>query len=293
MLLEDIGDRLLPYSSRGSDGALRYRFTPNDHRLLELMAEGLSQPRYYRDNDMEDALRRFFQSCSYRLFLFEEASYEMAYSWQRSNSRLCTFALLPLPPRSVKPKGNRIYQVIPTAIAKDLGVPRLIEIPAKRLLLFRLSPLLEKRLHQMIEDLAVLSDPIFPEFVQRQFSTTRPFVPFDSSEYLRVAKMAAFAATREIGWHGRSQFAGVDQEYMLEPYWWYRELLFERFIIEVREELLKTLNGGLAWIGQLMGLPLRVEIRGLPGPKEVDEAMNKLQSGEGTLSEIMRPFSRI
>ncbi|MGH2561743.1 MAG: hypothetical protein ACRDJH_21970 [Thermomicrobiales bacterium] len=146
-------------------------------------------------------------------------------------------------------------------------------------------------LPHMMERLAVLSSPVLPSHFFRPLDQAE-WNFFDVNGYFSFHELALVHATRSIGWNGRAQFMGDAEKRMLEHYWLRRELMFERFIIEMRQSILDTLNQGLDRVGGHLRGGLRIEVEGLPSMADVDDALRRLMKGNMAFGEIMKPFRR-
>ena len=110
---------------------------------------------------------------------------------------------------------------------------------------------------------------------------------YDAKEHIRAEKLALAAATRTIGWTGGETLS----EIFLEYYTLHRRLVFERFVISLREPILETLNEMLDRVGPRFGARSRLQISGLPTLKDVETAMIEFAAGERTFNSVLDDFT--
>ena len=98
--------------------------------------------------------------------------------------------------------------------------------------------------------------------------------------------LALAEAGKPTGFASRGMFS----KHVTTPYWIRMRLLHEKFLIELRQSLLATLNDALKRIGSRMGFECELKVDGLPTDHEVDIALNQLDSGSLPLVKIMEMF---
>ncbi len=139
----------------------------------------------------------------------------------------------------------------------------------------------------MMSSLDAVGLGILPDFALASMRSGGRSVPFDTEAHLRTRHMALAEATSAIGWNARWSFDGDVLEYYLLD----RQLTFEQFKIELRDEILATLNVGLRRIGTEMGFRAQVVLEGLPTLTDVVTARERLSSGNIAFKELTDPFS--
>ncbi len=113
----------------------------------------------------------------------------------------------------------------------------------------------------------------------------------DIKAFSRAQDLAVATAARDIGWSGRSIFL-YGEPRVVELYWWFREFEFERFLIELRQSFVATLNSALRLAGRECSFDASIRFQGFPTLKEVDNATHHLIAGDRTLTDINAPFTR-
>jgi hypothetical protein len=111
-------------------------------------------------------------------------------------------------------------------------------------------------------------------------------IPYDFKMHDRAMKIAMVDLLRAVGWNARGTFNDV----VLSYYWIQREILFERFKIELRDAILVGMNELLQRVGKKLGFEAELKVTGLPTVRDTEEARIKLSSGEIPFTEIMNVF---
>jgi hypothetical protein len=131
--------------------------------------------------------------------------------------------------------------------------------------------------------LSILSDQRFLELPLKAQQTG---LPYDFTEHRRSMNLALAEVGRIIGWTGR----GTLNHAALSFYWIQMQLRFERFKLQLRETLLGQLNAGLRRIEGVLGFSAEIKISGLPTNADIDEASEKLNTGQLAFTEVMKRF---
>jgi hypothetical protein len=286
MLIEDVANRIMPY--RGyQNGAANVELVPHDDDAEDLIASALGD----RD-DLAEAFYEFGRQCLTNVVLFGEDAFEIVYGANPESPGRREFRFHRIPPRSLEHRTRSVLvQHVPRRVAKELHVPRVIHLPPDRLVVFEAPARVRKQLPQIMERLAALSESSLPSFVIENFRPGTTKVPFDVKLFSRTKDLAIAAATREIEWSGRAIYHFGEQR-VVEQYWWYREFEFERFLIELRNEFLSTLNVALDRVGVHCGFVGQIRIEGVPTLNDVAEAQRHLFAGDRSLTEINAAFRR-
>lgn len=282
MLIEDITTWLIPYRM-SKDNGLKISIDTTTPQIEDLIIRGMGEGEY--DRNLKEATREFFRECAQMMMAYKEAIYEIVYYTNSNDEKVFEFNFALIHPLTLFKRGPRLFQFVPPKIAKERGVSQNILLPSDQILTFKLPQSVGDKFDDMLKRLSVLGNQLVPEFIlQEQFEGKQ--IPFDSTTHIRTEKMALAEAVKIIGWNARGLFG----EEILEYYWMYRELLFRKFVIELRESILATLNKGLKIAGQTVGFSAQIKIEGLPTIKEVTEAFEQLKRGDLSFEEIMKPF---
>lgn len=282
MLIEDVANSIVPvpgYSKKDYS----FRLEPTDDQAEEIVARALKHERYR--SDLTDAGYDFFQQCSSTMMAYGRADYEMVYL-SDAGGRALSFRLVLIQPLTLEFKGKRLLQYVPKRICVERGIStQYVELNAENVLTFELPQYMRDNYRHMMESLAFMSVNFMPTFTQTNLRGETK-IPFDFTEFSRTHKLALAQATTEIGWHGRQLF----REEILEYYFFYRDLLFEKFKAEMRGTILKTLNAGIERAATKIGFQGSLEIEGLPTMKEVQSALEGLEAGDTSFEKVMKPF---
>ena len=285
MLIEDVSISLIPVGSRARE-PFRVFVTPPKSKTEELIAAAITQRDYIRD--LADATYDFFSKCSYTIMAYGEAIYEIVYLSKPGNGMVVGFELTPIQPLTVERRLGKLVQYVPKEVAHARKVSQYIRLSPERILTFKLPTYIQKQFNHVMQSLAFLSSNFLPDFTLSEVVSASNKVAYDMRAHLRSQKLALADAGKIIGWNAR----GLLQEEMVEYYFVYRQLLFERFKIELRTSILETLNEGLERAGGVIGCSGRLVIEGLPSVDDVETAQAHLASGERSFKEILEPFLR-
>ena len=284
MLIEDVALGIMPIGGRVEKKPFRVFVTPQNPRIEELIAEAIARRDYRRD--FTSAVCDFFHDCAQTIMAFEEATYEIVYLSKPDEGAVVGFELMLIPQQTVIRRRGDIVQYIPADVAHKRKVSQYVQLSPERILTFKPPEYVQDKLGHIMESLAILSNPILPDFALQGAGGGLQQVPYDSTTHIRVQKRALADAGKLIGWNAR----GLFQEEVLEYYWLYRQLLFEKFKIELRNSILATLNNGLDRAGRELGFSGRIEIEGLPILADIDAAQVHLAAGDRPFKEILEPF---
>lgn len=284
MLLQDISVSIMPIGGRAQNKAFRVAVTPEDDRAEQLVAYAIG--RNGHREELGAALSGFVAECAQLVMAFGAAHYELVYFFDDGSESPVEFTLTLIQPGSVKRRRGGFVQHIPASVAKKEGFPEYVWLPNERVLAFGLPNRLRGYVARAMDSLAVMSGKTLPPFVLEERLVESTTSPFDVEAYNRAHKVALAAATRRIGWNARGLLQGETLEY----YWLYRFLVFERFKIELRTEILTVLNQGIERAGREMGFSVRLGVEGLPTLNDVAAALGALAAGQGSFKQITGPF---
>jgi hypothetical protein len=125
-----------------------------------------------------------------------------------------------------------------------------------------------------------------PDFYMKELALGIKKTPYDFITHNHVRNVALAKTTQDIGWNARNLFEKESTEYYLIN----RHLKFEKFRIELRDNIVKTLNVGLDYIGKQLGFNSKISISGLPTLHEVNTSYDHLLKGDAPFKEVLEPF---
>jgi hypothetical protein len=282
MLIQDVSNAVIPvpgYSKRKYEVML----TPPDEKAEKLIASALKDERYPRN--LTNASYHFFQACAGTMMAYGESYYEIVYSMSAAKIPVA-FRFVSIHPATVVSRRGRLWQHVPAEVVRERGIPsQNIELPIDSVLTFRLPPNVQRNHHFMMESLAFSSVNFMPEFTMTNMRSETN-IPFDLKSFSQNRKMALARATRDIGWSGRLLF----REEILEYYFFYRHLIFEKFKCVMRDMIVNTLNIGINKAGALIGFDGQLEIHGLPTLTEIEQSLARLRAGDKSFDEVMKRY---
>ena len=284
MLIQDTSVSIMPIGGRTANRPFRVFATPPDPRAEELISAAL--PRGGDRHDLGRAVCAFFRDCAQAVMSFGEVYYEIVYFSDNEASAPVRCELTMIQSGTVKRRWGHLIQYVPQTIANERSLPVRIQLPEERVVLFSLPTSVGVKLKRTMKALVIASRRVFPKFVLERTADESSSMPFDVTTYDRARKAAIAEATRSIGWNAR----GLLRDEALEYYWLYRQLSFEGFIIDLRNQILNTLNEAIQRIGRRLGFSVQLHVEGLPGLQELEAARAALKSGNGTFKEILDPF---
>ena len=141
---------------------------------------------------------------------------------------------------------------------------------------------------KIVEDLAEidLNYNMMPTWVMEQMTGQRRNAPaFDSGEATRTQRLRIAQATLPIGWTAREIYYG-ENRHLGDYYYYWRELRFLHFRSSIRERAEKALQQVLTFAGEKCSFEAQVTARGLYTPAEVEEIIEKYESGNIPFSVV-------
>lgn len=282
ILIEDTSNNVFPtygYSKKEYEILL----TPPSPDVEQLIEDALERRNHSRN--LSDAFWGFAHECVSIVMSYEEDNYEIVFLSDEEN-KIVGFRFARIPVRSLVKQGDDIYQIIPEEVAEreDLD-SQSIQMSADSILTFKLPEYIQGGYKDMMESLCIMSNLLVPDFV-KQNMRGEARVPYDFKEFDRAQKMALAEATKLIGWDARQMF----KTHIMEHYWFYRLLGFEKFKAVFRNEIINILNKGLQKVGEKMGFEAQLSIKGLPTLDDVNKAFQQLDEGGYTYEEVWEPF---
>lgn len=281
-LIDDVRLKIMPVPSY-SRKTIQVFLNPANEIVEKLIAKGLGTRNDWRN--LPDATHDFFGMCASTVLAHGEANYEIVYFLNEENKPV-DFRLMFIPPDSLSFQNQKITQHIPEAIVQQRNLPSSqVQISPNVILTFQLHEYMRNNFSHTMESLAIIGREVFPQFATEiTLGQRRGY--FDLKKYTESKNMALADAAKLIGWNGRQTV----NESTLEYYQLHRLLRFERFITELRDEILATLNEGLQRVGRQVGFSSQIVIEGLPTISDVEKAETQLLEGACKFEDVMQPF---
>lgn len=284
MLIEDVRLGIMPITVYKQKKQFRIFVAPPDSKTEQIIADALV-PDHYRQG-VDSAVCDFVSECAARILVFEQVVYEIVYLSKPKDGTVVGFELTYIHPGTLTRKGGNLLQFLPADVAKELKKPQYIKFSPERLLIFKPPAHIQGKMDQIMESLARLSVHTLPDFVMKDLAAGTKRTPFDVKAHFHTSSMALASACKLLGWNARQLF----QKEALECYLIYRELVFQRFKIELRDGIIQTLNEGVERAGRVIGFSGRIDIEGLPTIRDVESARNHLVTGDLPFNKILDPF---
>jgi len=284
MLIEDVAASIMPIGGRSQNRPFRVLLTPADPKVEELIEGGIAHRDY--NGDLAESVCDFFHECAQTIMAFGEAVYEIVYLSKPSDGTIVRFELGFIQPRTVMHRRGKLVQYVPLEAARRLNVPQYVQLLPERVLTFKPPAYVNDKLEHIMKCLSFLSTHMLPDFALPAMAGEIKSIPYDSSVFLRSQKLALADAGKLIGWNAR----GIVEGEVLEYYWLHRQLIFERFKIELRDTILRTLNEGLELAGRDVGFSGQLKFEGLPTLDDVKDAEAHLAAGDMPFKEVLKPF---
>jgi hypothetical protein len=281
----DISLHIMPIGGRSrARKGFKVSLEPHDEEFEQVVASALADQHQDYAYELARKVCDFFHHCAARIIEQGKAVYEIVLLSDSDTGESKCFELVPIDVRTLESRHGKTFQIVPTEWAARHDLPTTIPLQDDRLIIFS-PPSSFSSLNEINEALARLGGA----GISRMYSTTRddPTSFYDAREHIRAEKLALAAATRTIGWTGGETLS----EIFLEYYTLHRRLIFERFVISLREAILQTLNEVLGRVGPRFGKSARLQISGLPTLDDVAKAVDELAAGERTFNSVLDDFT--
>ena len=257
---------------------------PQDEDFEQILASALADQHHDYAYQLAHEVCDFFHHCAARIIEHGKAVYEIVSLNEVDTGKPKSFELVPIDVRTLDQRHGKIVQIVPPEWAEKHKLPTTVPLHHDRLVVFSPPPSCPN-LKEINAALARLGSA----GILRMYSATRnqPDSFYDAKEHIRAEKLALSAATRTIGWTGGETLTGI----FLEYYTLHRRLVFERFVINLREAILQTLNEMLDRVGPRFEVKSRLQISGLPTLEDVAKAMKEFAAGERTFNSVLDDFT--
>ncbi len=275
----------------GGKSAARKNFAvsvvPTDEQMTRTMAGALSENRRaYMPTDIKHSVCDFVRRTASRLLQREKAVFEIVLLRDPKTNELLGCDLFEINVRTLTFKKNQVSQRVPSQIAAERNVPTIIDLDTERLAIFSLPPEF-RDLAKIKRGLARLGGGSLTQMYEASRQDTN--LGYDIKEHIRSEHLAIAAATRTTGWSANQ--TQTLYEVFTEYYVLHRHLVFQRFIITLRDWILVILNEVVARIAKLWGKTASIEISGLPLLADVQRAQTELAQGARTFASVLDDFS--
>ena len=284
MFIEDVKLGIMPIGGRASKEEFNISLDPPDPNVQQIVEKAISSDRYH--HGLAGIICDFIADCAVYLLIYETVTYEIVYLSEPKNGKIVGFELVQVNPFTLVQRGSSLLQFLPDEHTRQLSERRSIELKPERILTFKLPNRFQGRMDQIMESLAILSVPTAPEFFMKDLATGSKTIPYEVKTHMHMHNIALAHITKSLGWNARLLF----QKEALEYYLIYRDLLFEEFKIELRNNIVDTLNAGIECAGRQLGFNAKILITGLPTGSDVQDAYNHLNEGDITFGEVLAPF---
>ncbi len=285
-LIKDVSQGIMPIGGRTKREEFKVIITPTNKKVRDTIIDSINQDEYRQD--LENEVCHFFQECAHSIISYGEADYEIAYLSRPTDGTIIGFKLIIIPPTSLVQENGKLYEYLPKQLADLKDISQYIQLSEQSVLRFRAPDYLRDELIYLLELLSSLGNRgTLPDFVMDNISGRSKTIPFDLAAFKYSRNLAIANAGKLIGWNS---FLSIENG-ILEYYWFYRFLLFEKFKIDLRNAILSTFNEGLKIIGQKLGFSAKLEIKGLPSIEDVTSAKLRLSEGNISFNELLDIFS--
>jgi hypothetical protein len=274
MFADDVQMGIMPYSMTE---AMRIDLQPADDKAHELVAQALGRERGfgygYQYHRFEQAVPDFVRECSQTIIRSGQAQYELVTERNRDTKEPLGFRFQWVTPHTIRRRRGRWVQDIGTKGADEMRCDRYVPIDITRIVTLPvIPPLTPRKLLSLNRTLAGVGTQLMPFFGLN--SPERP-PGFDFGEFQLTRSRASAAATAPVGWNGRGRIGDQVTDY----YYLYRELRFQRFLVELRASIIDRVNHVLAKLLPRFGCRGSIVLSGFPGVHEIETIAGNLERG--------------
>jgi hypothetical protein len=265
MLIQDVCAKVLPYKNN-----VQVILTGGTEGFTSIIISGLN-----RGYDITSAIRNFLNMCIQNMFEYGESIYEIVYLVDPRTDSAVGFELSFIRPNTVFNFCGNVFQYVPPVVAKEYKVPIFIRLSKENIVRFSFNSAMKKTVKTTMKKLSFISENSLPPFSNMGINYS--YNNFKISNQLVLAEI-----TQKMGWNGR--YLLVDN--LLEFYQIYRYIKFAMFASELRDLLIKNINGVFQQIGRTIGHTGQIEVTGLVSREDLDSAMIDLLEGKRPFKEI-------
>ena len=285
LLARDVSNHIMPIGGKSSTRKdFSIHLTPNSEEFLEFVATALGGRDYHPRWQLANSACEFISRCSASLLEQGEAVYEIVFLKDPKSGEKKNLLFKHIDGRTLFEGREGRYQYRSPEDASRKRRKGAIFLPTARLIIFRLPHkyrgLMRKR--KVISELGGMD--VFRVAAEQQ--KTRGSV-YNFKEHSLSEQLALASSTRETGW---KMGAGFDGNF-LEYYEIWRLLIYNRFVIELRDEIIRTLDQAIRRVSLDFGPETGLVVEGLPDQAEVEQALAELASGSRTFVSFVDQFS--
>lgn len=252
--------------------------------------------REYHAYDLRDGLQEFLPECAQNVVLEGRSVYEIVLWRDKQTQNVRALRLVHLPWPSVGKNWRGWYQRVPAQVARERHLSRRLYLEAGRIVCFHWPLQLGSNAlrRATLEAEKIVTDRLMPSFALPR-TEMLPFlgvhfprqnVPYDYKAHSRARSAAHGCVGRRWGYGHRNLL--MDE--MGDFFYFERTLLWERFLVQLREALLLQLNEAIIRLEQLAGPLGQIQVEGLPSLSDADSALQKLREGPSSYSALTKPF---
>jgi hypothetical protein len=232
--------------------------------------------------DLLGALSGFSQIVAQTLVLKGGINFEIGAGWNQKSkpAKVESANLSYIPTKSLIRIGLQVFQVVPANANFDELPARVIKLDPKRIISFKPPIKWRNILTQIRKQLPLIKQSqLFWMNECADRNSTEDFKAVNRKYNIQFAHITA-----PIGWNGRSLFHDEMADFQSTI----RELQWQRFCIDIRNEILRTLNDAFKKIGQLCNETPQLVWEQLPTTEQVDDALQLIMDGKTNFGDILK-----
>ena len=280
IFIEDIASSVWPFAYSSSRRNVSVELKTHSESAEEIVTAALKK----NERSLESSLREFLSAAAGQIAECDFAVAEIVLTRDTDTNEIENVEFVWINPAQIHRRWGKVYQQVPPEIASERSVKTRIHLPNEKIIHFLAPPRLRRAMSKARESLSIISDFRNSSFAMTAFQTN---LPFDWQIHERAMMFALAEAGKSIGFASRGMF----NKHLATPYQIRMRLLHERFLIELRQTLLATLNDALRKIGSRMGFECELKVNGLPTDHDIEIALNQLDSGSLSLVKLMDAYS--
>lgn len=280
MITQDVGRAIVPASGAyiGLD--------PQDDINEQVLAHIIGLYNNY-GSDLSLAAHEFFDICARRIMAYGQDVYAILNPVEAEGDTPAQFTLAPVDPATLLHSTDGLSQYVPESQRQEFDGSERIKLPAEYTLVFQAPRHLRAPIARTMEALASIDVSGMPDWALEELSEFQRHTTFNAEAHRHTHQLAIAYACKDLGWDAR----GLLRENVLEYYLLHRRLQFERFKIELREQLLRTFNEGLDRLDREIGFTGRLTIAGVPSLSDIERAEAHLAEGDLSFQDLVEQFT--
>jgi hypothetical protein len=268
---QDVHTKILPYQR----DKFQFTFSTTDEDLQQAVTNIFSPGStnsFRRDHDLDEFVRDIAMYLAYHGVTYREIVRE-----QNPNDNIAVITLQYIPGKVELVRRRGYRQLIPAGDQEQYG-GEYITIPVDKIWTFTLPEVLGNVAKQknLIRQLRILSKT--PQFVSDDLQRMAMDRSFDQKQLSLRQSIEAACITQKWGWAANIMW----DKYMTEYFEIYRRLRFLAALSVLRGHIIHSMNTLL----NRLDIDCSISIEGLPTETEINEQIEKLNSGEIGFSEV-------